>query len=289
MLETQNPPEGSPFQGKTILLTGGSSGIGAETCREFIRQGAAQIVFVSRPQNEERARAVQSELSAMGADVLWIGADLSRPEAKGKVIQELENAGITQIDVLVNNAAVSNENSTFSYEQKAEIMQVKYSSAVALTAGIVDILAQDAVVVNIASTAGIWEDTRQPTYSEANRLLLQMTKKWAENGFLGKMRRIVAVAPGLVDHTGMTESLSDAAKEEYRKEIPGGKLETAESIARKICEVASPHGTANGQVYIEDGGLREKTPAVVKRAYSIIGRELVLQRRAQRIASSEQS
>ena len=79
----------------------------------------------------------------------------------------------------------------------------------------------------------------------------------------------------------MTQDIPDVAKEVVRQETPR-ELPTTLSIAIKICEVADPNSTSNGELFIEDGGLGEKTPDVLKTAYRRAAEKLVLDRRAAR-------
>ncbi len=273
-----------PFTAKTVLVTGGSNGIGAETCREFARQGAARIVFVSRPQNEDRARGIEAELVSLGTEVLWIGADFSQKEAPAAVIQELKKHEIGKIDVLVNNAAVAGENSKFTDEEKAAMMRANYLAPVALTIGLKDMLAKNSSVINVASVAGIWEDKIQPTYSKSKKLLINMTKAWARSKWFDESIRFNTIVPGFVENTGITSWVPLSAKEIFRQETPG-EMATTRSIARKICEMASPFFKENGAVLVEDGGLGEKSPDVFKRAAGLALRALATQRKESRVTS----
>lgn len=275
------------FAGKTIFITGASSGIGAEITREFVRQGAAEIITVSRPQNAEKALAVVEELRTMGAEARWIGADLSQEKATAQIVAALDEAGVKNIDVLVNNAGAAKETSRFTEEERQRMMRINYLSAVALTNALMERLSSDASIVNISSTAGIYTDEGQPTYSKSKRLLINMAKTWAKSGRLKEGVRINVVAPGFVDGTGMTNDLPPVAKDVVAKETPGEPATTL-SVARKVCEIANLSCSANGELFIEDGGLGERTNEALKKAYGLAARFLVEQRRAAREAQNQQ-
>lgn len=90
------------FQGASVVITGGSRGLGLEIARRFASEGARLTLLARNASGLERARA---ELTALGASVETFACDLSRPEEAEAAIQYvLETRG--SIDVLVNNAGV---------------------------------------------------------------------------------------------------------------------------------------------------------------------------------------
>src|SRR5699024_1056326 len=98
-----SPPETASmydFTGKTVVVTGGSMGIGAAFADELARR-KARLVLVAR--SEDKLRAVAAELTrAHRATVDVIAADLARPGAATQVFQAVRALGL-EVDVLINN------------------------------------------------------------------------------------------------------------------------------------------------------------------------------------------
>lgn len=92
---------GAALQGRTALVTGASSGLGADFARELAARGCNLILVARR---EDLLRAMQEELTGgQGVEVEIIPLDLTAPGAPGQVYDQVQAAG-KQVDVLVNNA-----------------------------------------------------------------------------------------------------------------------------------------------------------------------------------------
>lgn len=91
------------YEGSTVLVTGGGSGLGRAIAAEFARLGA-DLMLVSR--NAERLKAAQEELSAIGGRVCAAVCDIREPDRIAAVFDAAE-AALGQPDVLVNNAAAN--------------------------------------------------------------------------------------------------------------------------------------------------------------------------------------
>lgn len=109
------------FQGKWALVTGASSGIGAELARELGRCGAKLILTARR---RGRLEALAAELGAKGIETRIVVADLNDPAAPQRIYDETEGAGIV-IDILVNNAGLGHFGAFHSSEPEQEFSQVR--------------------------------------------------------------------------------------------------------------------------------------------------------------------
>ena len=103
------------FDGKVVMVTGGSRGIGKEIALEFARRGA-DIVF-NYLRNHEHAVDTQREIEALGVQCLKIKAHLGDPEKIKQLFVEVAEA-YTTLDVLINNAASGVQRSAQELEQK---------------------------------------------------------------------------------------------------------------------------------------------------------------------------
>lgn len=103
------------FDGKVVMVTGGSRGIGKEIALEFARRGA-DIVF-NYLRNHEHAVNTQREIEALGVQCLKVKAHLGDPEKIKQLFVEVAEAYPT-LDVLINNAASGVQRSAQELEQK---------------------------------------------------------------------------------------------------------------------------------------------------------------------------
>ncbi|MEP7366153.1 MAG: SDR family NAD(P)-dependent oxidoreductase, partial [Acidobacteriota bacterium] len=90
------------FEGKVVIVTGGSSGIGAASALQFARDGAKVVIAARR---KEQSEAVVRQIEALGAEGLFIQTDVSR-RADAEAMVEATLARFGRLDCAVNNAGV---------------------------------------------------------------------------------------------------------------------------------------------------------------------------------------
>ena len=139
----------------TALITGASSGLGAEYARLF---AADKHVLVLVARRRERLEALAAELrSAHGVKVEVVAADLATADGAGRVVEEVGRLGV-QIDFLVNNAGsgASGAFAELELERELEMIQLNMTSLVVLTRSFLPamIARRSGRVLNIGSTAG---------------------------------------------------------------------------------------------------------------------------------------
>ena len=117
-----------PLEGRVALVTGASSGIGADLAREFARDGH-DLVLTARTLAPMEALA--AELEAHGASSVIVPADLSRPGGGGALASAIQARGLT-VDVLVNNAGLGAVG-RFDRMDPARISELLQVNIVALT------------------------------------------------------------------------------------------------------------------------------------------------------------
>lgn len=188
----------SPFiyTGTTALVTGASTGIGAEFARSFAARGA-NVVLVAR--SEDKLDALAAEITASHAvHAHVLAADLSAPDAAAALVARLDDLGI-HIDILVNNAGFG----TFGDLVKAEPATIE--SEVALNVGALTNLTTlllphlldrpYAAIINVASNAAFQAIPHMAVYAATKAYVLSFTRAlWGE--LRGTAVRATAVCPG---------------------------------------------------------------------------------------------
>jgi uncharacterized protein len=109
------------FNGKWALVTGASSGIGAELARQLAGHGAKLIVTARR---RERLEALAIELMTRGAEVRIVTADLTEPNAPQAIFDATEGAGLT-VDILINNAGLGQYGEFSKTDSGQELAQIR--------------------------------------------------------------------------------------------------------------------------------------------------------------------
>ena len=242
------------FEGRGVLVTGASSGIGAACVRAFVREGA-RVVATGR--SEVRLASVR-EGAGEPSRVTVLVADLAGSGEAARVATEAI-AQLGRLDVLVNNAGVAFEEAaldttedTWRTTMATNLDAAFFASQVAgrHMAG-----AGGGAIVNVASIDGIVPEAPLLAYNVSKAGLISLTRTMAvELGPAGV--RVNAIAPGET-LTAMTES--DIADERFRREylpgVPLGRFARADEQAGPILFLASDEASfVNGATLVADGG-----------------------------------
>ncbi|BCL79403.1 dehydrogenase [Ktedonobacteria bacterium brp13] len=184
------------YQGKTALITGASSGIGATFAYELAARGM-DIVLVAR--SEERLQALATEIvQRHGRKVEVIAADLSDTQGVALVIQEVESRGLT-IDLLVNNAGIGTHGyfETIAPERDQQLVMLNVAAVVALSHAFLPAMAArgEGAVINVGSTASFQPVQYMPAYGASKAFVLSFSTALAEE-YRHKGVRILALCPG---------------------------------------------------------------------------------------------
>jgi uncharacterized protein len=113
--------ETSAFRGKWALVTGASSGIGAELARQLAGHGAKLILTARR---RDRLEGFAAELTSRGAETRILAADLNDPDAPQQIYDATEGAGIP-VDILINNAGLGQYGAFHTSAVEQELSQVR--------------------------------------------------------------------------------------------------------------------------------------------------------------------
>jgi 3-oxoacyl-[acyl-carrier protein] reductase len=241
------------FQGKRVVVCGGSRGIGRSIALGFARAGAAVSVCARTAGPLE---AVRGEIAALGATAHAAACDLGEAAAVRAYVAAAGEA-LGGIDVLVNNA--SGFGSQDTEEHWAQGLSVDVMATVRAThAALPHLEASRGCIVNVSSISGFRPSTRTPAYAAVKALLVNYTQSQAAM-YAPKGIRANAVAPGSIEFPGGSwEARKSSDPKLYNAilaGIPFGRLGTPEEVAEVVMFLASPAARwVTGQTIIVDGG-----------------------------------
>lgn len=227
--------------GKTALISGASSGIGAATAQVFAELGAS--VAIGYHANQKGAFALRDSISRAGGKVVALQADLGKAEAARELVQ----AAIAQlgpIDILVNNAGSLLERKPLlemSDETWSQVMRLNLDSAFLCVreAAPSMIARKSGSIINIVSIAG--RNGGGPgagAYATAKGALITFTKALAKE-LAPHNIRVNGVSPGVID-TPFHEVFSTPEMiASFVKAIPLGRVGTSLEVANTIAFLAS--------------------------------------------------
>ena len=234
------------LKGQIALVTGASRGIGQAIALELGRQGAQVIGTATSNDGAEKISAALKRGNLTGKGVVL---DVNSTDSISAVVSEMEKDGGAPT-ILVNNAGITRDNLLLrmSEEEWDAILNTNLKSVYRMTK------ARWGRIVSISSVVGAMGNAGQANYAAAKAGLVGFTKALARE--VGS-RNITAnaVAPGFID-TDMTRALPEAQREALIKQIPLGRLGTAEEIAHAVAFLASPQaGYITGVTLHVNGGM----------------------------------
>jgi len=243
------------LEGKTVIITGASRGIGKGIAEVFAKQGA-NIAFTYRS-SDEKAKALEDELSANGCKVKGYKSDASNFDAAQQLAADvLEEFG--SIDVLVNNAGITKDGllMRMSEDDFDRVMDINMKSVFNMTKAVLRPMLKQrkGSIINMSSVVGVKGNAGQANYSASKAAINGFTKSTALE--LGSRNiRCNSIAPGFIE-TEMTDALGEDQIQEWRNSIPLKRGGTTEDIANSALFLASDMSAyVTGQVLHVCGGM----------------------------------
>lgn len=244
----------SRLQGKRTLITGGTSGIGLETAKQFLAEGARVIVTGVNPDSIAKAQA------ELGSEVLVLRADSASVVAQKELAQSVQ-AHYGQLDVAFLNAGVSVwiPIEAWTEEMFDRSFGINVKGPYFLIQALLPIFANPAsVVLNTSINAHVGA-ANSSVYAATKAAFLNMSKTLSSE-LLGRGIRVNAVSPGpietpLYDKLGIPDAYRAQAHKDIAETIPFGRFGTPEEVAMAVLYLASDESRWTvGSEIVVDGG-----------------------------------
>lgn len=245
----------SDFKNKTVVITGGSRGIGRACCVSFAKLGANIIFTYNRSQTE--AEELKNEIEAQGVKCLCLQVDVK----DFKQCKELANQAIEtfeKVDILINNAGVIIDKAMMMMTEAEwlDVITTNLNGTFNVTRNfVVPFMKQKSGnIINMTSLSGIIGLPRQVNYSASKGGVIAFTRALAKEVAAFRIR-VNAVAPGFIQ-TDMTKGLKEEFVNRVMPQIPLCRFGTVEEVAKAVIFLASDESNyITGQVLRVDGGL----------------------------------
>ena len=241
--------------GKTAIVTGGASGIGAGIARRFVAEGARVVIADIAP---DAARALAAEL---GPNALAVGTDVTRRDSVAALAASVE-AAFGPVDVLVNNAGIGHRPQALedlSDDEFDQVLAVNVRSIYLTARAFVPNMKARGrgVILNIASTAGVSPRPRLTWYNASKGWVITATRSMAvelaPSGIrVNAINPVASETPLLATFMG-TDTPEIRAK--FIASIPLGRFATPEDMANAAVFLCSDEASMITGVALEvDGG-----------------------------------
>ena len=243
------------LEGKVVLITGATRGIGKGIALEFAKQGAdIAFTYVSSP---EKAKEVENQLKEFNVKAIGYQSNAGdfnqAQELVDKVVTEFG-----QIDTLINNAGITRDGllMRMSEQDWDDIISVNLKSVFNMTkASLRTFLKQrKGSIINMISIVGLQGNSGQSNYSASKAGIIGFSKSMAKE--IGSRNiRCNVIAPGFIE-TEMTGALDEEVVNKWVENIPLKRAGTTEDIANTCVYLASDMSAyVTGQVISVCGGM----------------------------------
>lgn len=243
------------LEGKNVIITGASRGIGTGIAQVFAENGA-NVAF-TYSSSEAPALALEKELSEKGIKAKAYKSNAgSFSDSEELVAKVLEDFG--GIDVLINNAGITKDNllMRMAEDDFDKVIEINLKSVFNMTKAVQRTMLKQrkGSIVNMSSVVGVKGNAGQANYAASKAGMIGFTKSIALE--LGSRNiRCNAIAPGFIE-TEMTAKLDEKVVQGWRDGIPLKRGGSTEDIAKACLFFASDLSAyVTGQVLNVDGGM----------------------------------
>jgi 3-oxoacyl-[acyl-carrier protein] reductase len=241
------------FSGKVVLVTGSSRGIGAEMIRAFGARGATCVVNYL-PDADGTNKTDATNVAAKLKEPLVIDCDVTKPEQAEMMMKQIADS-LGGLDILVNNSGIIRDRTIkkLTLEEFESVLRVNLAGTFNVTQKAAAVLRQGGRIINLSSVSGQMGLFGQANYSSSKAAIIALTKVSARE-FARQQITVNAIAPGFID-IGMSKGMPDEVTENFKKQIPLGRLGEAREIVDAALFLASPMASyITGHVLNVNGG-----------------------------------
>ncbi|OJT42508.1 3-oxoacyl-ACP reductase FabG [Serratia plymuthica] len=239
------------FEGKVVLVTGASRGIGRAIAESFVARGAKVIGTAT---SESGAEAISSYLGASGKGFALNVVDAQSIDS---VLASIR-AEFGEIDILVNNAGITRDNLLMRMkdDEWQDILDTNLTSVFRLSKAVMRAMMKKRFgrIITIGSVVGTMGNAGQANYAAAKAGLIGFSKSLARE-VASRGITVNVVAPGFIE-TDMTRALTDDQRAGILSSVPANRLGDAKEIASAVAFLASNEaGYITGETLHVNGGM----------------------------------
>ena len=237
---------------KVAVITGGAKGIGKETAKKFLQEGAKVVICDF---DEVAGLATVDELGKNRLSFFKV--DVTNTDDIEKMVKfTIDTYG--RIDILVNNAGITSDGFLTKLDDKdwEKVIAVNLTGVYKCTKAVVPVMLKQksGVILNASSVVGLYGNIGQSNYVASKSGVIGLTKGWAKE-FGPSNIRVNAVAPGFIE-TGMVAEVPKKILDIMKEKTPLKKLGKPIDIASAYLFLASDDANyINGAILSVDGGL----------------------------------
>jgi len=252
-----NAKHAGKLEGKVALITGGNSGIGLATAKQFVNEGA--YVFITGRREAELAAAKKQ----IGKNVIAIQGDVSNLDDLDSLFAQIKKER-GKIDIVFANAGVARYApiGTITEDFFDSIFDINVKGVLFTVQKALPLLRDGGSIILNASIVGSKGLSSNSVYSATKAAVRSFARTWTTD-LKDRRIRVNAISPGPIDTPGLSELLASSETGEQRKKmisntVPLGRFGAPEEIAKAVVFLASDDASyITGIELFVDGGFAQ--------------------------------